>query len=63
MAEGRAWMNSKRAAAFLDMREDEFKRIAPRLPRHPIPREDGTRTRRFRYYAPELTEYLLELYE
>lgn len=53
MAEQRAWMDSKEAAEFIGMPLDEFKRIAPTLPRHKIT------DRRYRYYAPELTEWLL----
>ena len=60
MAEGRAWMGPRKAAEFLDMDYPEFKKIAPRLPRHPIPREEGPGpARRYRYYAPELTDWLL----
>jgi hypothetical protein len=62
MAEQRAWMGAKQAARFLDMSEDEFRRIAPQLPRHPLPRRDGLSygfRMRYRYYAPELTDWLL----
>ena len=53
MAEQRAWMDSKEAAEFLGLPLDEFRRLAPTLPRHKISE------RRYRYYAPELTEWLL----
>lgn len=61
MAEGRAWMDTERAAAFLDLTPDQFRKIAPRLPRHEIPqdsRASGVR-RRYRYYAPEITEAIM----
>jgi hypothetical protein len=60
MAEGKAWMSAKEAAKFLDMRDDEFRRIASQLPRHQLPdgRGEGLRPR-YRYYAPELTEWML----
>ncbi len=60
MAEGRAWMSPKEAARFLDMREDEFRRISSQLPRHQLPQGRGEGLRpRYRYYAPELTEWML----
>jgi hypothetical protein len=62
MAEQRSWMSPKEAARFLDMNDDEFRRIAPQLPRHPLPRRDGLPAgarNRYRYYAPELTDWLL----
>ena len=48
-------MSPKEAARFLDMREDEFRRIASQLPEG---RGEGLRPR-YRYYAPELTEWML----
>ena len=55
MAEGRGWMDSKKAAEFIDWNHSEFKEwaAAGKIPRHEL----GPRT--FRYYAPELTEWLL----
>jgi hypothetical protein len=61
MAEGRAWMGPRKAAEFMDLRYDEFRKIAPQLPRHEIPQDPraaGLRPR-YRYYAPELTEWML----
>lgn len=62
MAEGRAWMDAKECAAFLSMSHDEFRKIAPRLPRYEIPQDPraaGLRPR-WRYYAPEITEAIIE---
>jgi len=41
IAGGRAWMSTKEAARFLDMREDEFRRIAPSYPATSSPRGVG----------------------
>jgi hypothetical protein len=61
MAESRAWMDAQKAAEFLGLSYDEFTRISSQLPRHPLPEGRGNRLRpRYRYYAPELTEWILE---
>jgi hypothetical protein len=56
----RTWMDAKAAADFLGMRWDEFRRDSDEVPKHRLPdgRESGVRPR-YRYYAPELTEWLL----
>jgi hypothetical protein len=60
MAEGRAWMDSEECAAFLSMNRDEFGKVAKTIPHHPLPpKRPGTTSRRYRYYAPEVTEWLL----
>ena len=47
------WLNADEAAAFIGMERTEFKRLAAcgEIPRHAITE------RRFRYYAPELTDW------
>jgi hypothetical protein len=53
-------MDAQKAAEFPGMREDEFKRISSQQPRHPLPEGRGNGLRpRYRYYAPELTEWML----
>lgn len=49
------WMDSKEAAEFLRMNHSVFKEMAAKdeIPRHEV------RPGRYRYYAPELTEWLL----
>lgn len=60
MAAGRTWMNSEECAAFLSMNRDEFGKVAKTIPRHPLPpKQPGTVSRRYRYYAPEVTEWLI----
>jgi hypothetical protein len=60
MAERRAWMDASQAAGFLGLSYDEFTRISSRLPRHQLPEGRGQGLRpRYRYYAPELTEWML----
>lgn len=56
------WLSPKEAARFLSMRDDEFRRIAPQLPRHPLPSRGSGEKPRYRYYAPELTDWLLSRY-
>ena len=60
MAESRSWMDSEQCARFLSMNRDEFGKVAKTIPRHPLPpKRPGTFSRRYRYYAPEVTEWLL----
>ena len=60
MAEGRSWMDARQAAEFLGLSYDEFTRISSQLPRHLLPEGRGSGLRpRYRYYAPELTEWML----
>ncbi len=49
------WLTSEEAAEFLRMNHSEFKALAAagKIPRHEI------RANRYRYHAPELTEWLL----
>lgn len=49
------WLTSEEAAEFLRMNHSEFKALAARgdIPRHEL------RPNRYRYHAPELTEWLL----
>lgn len=60
MAAGRAWMDARQAAEFLGLSYEEFSRIGSHVPRHQLPsvRGEGIRPR-YRYYAPELTDWLL----
>jgi hypothetical protein len=59
-AEGCSWMDARQAAEFLGLSYDEFTRISSQLPRHPLPEGRGSGLRpRYRYYAPELTEWML----
>ena len=48
------WLNADEAAEFVGMERTEFKRLAAcgEIPRHALTE------RRFRYYAPELTDWL-----
>lgn len=49
----RELMDSREAAEFLRLSYDEFRRLAPNLPRHPITEK------RFRYSRRELLEWAL----
>jgi len=48
----RGIMGPERAAEFLDMTPNEFKKVAPKLPRHAVS------PRRFLYLADELREWV-----
>lgn len=52
LASGREVMDAKEAADFLRISESEFKRIAPRLPRHAVTE------RRYIYLRSELLSWL-----
>ena len=53
-------MDAQKAAEFLDMNYSEFRRVSSQIPRHQLPEGRGQGLRpRYRYYAPELTEWML----
>jgi hypothetical protein len=61
MAEGHLFVGQKKLALLLDMREDEFRRIAAEFPRYPLPQARGQGLRpRYRYYLPEIIECMLK---
>lgn len=53
LASGREVMDAKEAADFLRISESEFKRMAPRLPRHAVS------DRRYIYLRTELLAWLM----
>ena len=48
------WLDAREAAEYLGLTYDQFRAYAPSMPRHNI----GERS--YRYYQPELREWLLE---